>query len=180
MARETLAQATGEEPSRLVLEARCERCGGLHPASPLAAGSGAVWWSASSSGGLAAVALSSCRIGLDIEQDEARPRREQISRRFFTEAEQRALARSPDRFLEFWTTKEAFLKATGLGLSGGLRSIDCAGLSEPHGGWHTSAAHPGWRFRQLRPQPGFAGAVAVEGTPDSIELRRWNATQGRR
>lgn len=178
MARALLARETGEDPGGLVLERRCERCGELHPASPLVAGSSSVWWSASSSAGLAAVAISGWRVGLDIEKREERPRWERIARRFYTEDERRAVAGSPTRFLEFWTLKEAFLKAVGLGLPGGLRSIECTGLSPSPGDWSTSAAHPGWRFRHLHPEPGFVAAVAVEGAPDSIELRRWTPDAG--
>lgn len=177
MARDVLAQATREESGKLVLERRCERCRGLHPASPLGADPG-VWWSASNAGGLAAVAISNCRVGLDIEQDEPRPRRQRISRRFYTDAEQRAVAKSPGRFLEFWTMKEAFLKALGLGLPGGLRSIDCTTISGPAASWRTSPAHLGWRFRQLHPEPGFIGAIAMKGPADSIELRHWSPQAG--
>ncbi len=174
MARRLLAGATGGSPGELAIERRCERCGGLHPASPLAGEPEPVWWSASSSAGLAAVAISSQRVGLDIERNGDRPRWKRIAERFYTDAERRAVAGSGARFLEFWTMKEAFLKATGLGLAGGLRSIDCAALSEPADAWRTSPANPGWHLRQLRPEPGFTAAVAVEGEPDSIELRRWN------
>jgi 4'-phosphopantetheinyl transferase len=87
---------------------------------------------------------------------------------------------SPARFLEFWTMKEAFLKATGVGLAGGLRSLDCTTLSQASPEWCTSPTHPGWRFAHLRPGPGFTAAVAVEGAPDSIELRSWDPdTEGR-
>jgi 4'-phosphopantetheinyl transferase len=178
MARALLAEATGEDPGALTLERRCESCGGLHPASPLAGGSTAVWWSASSSDGLAAIAIAACRVGLDIERDDDRPRWERIADRFYTEDERRAVAGSPARFLEFWTMKEAFLKAVGLGLVGGLRSIECTSLSTSSGDWSASAAHPGWRFRHLRPEPGFVAAVAVEGEPDSIALHRWTAVGG--
>ena len=58
MARDLLGRETGEDPGRLVLQRPCERCGELHPASPLRAGSRSVWWSASSSAGLAAVAIA--------------------------------------------------------------------------------------------------------------------------
>jgi 4'-phosphopantetheinyl transferase len=178
MARVLLARATGEDPGRVVLERLCERCGGLHPASPLAAVEGEVWWSASSSASLAAVALAGCRVGLDLEKQRERPRWERIASRFYSEEERLAVAGSPTRFLEFWTLKEAFLKALGLGLPGGLRSIDCTGLLGSEDGWSESTAHPGWRFRRLEPEPGVIGAVAVEGAPDSIELRRWSADAG--
>jgi 4'-phosphopantetheinyl transferase len=173
MARTLLGREAGEDPGALVLEKRCARCGKQHPASPLVAGSKSVWWSASSSADLAAVAISSRRVGLDVEQREGRPRWEQIAGRFYTEAERRAVAGSPRRFLEFWTLKEAYLKALGLGLPGGLRSLECTGLSPAAGDWSTSAAHPGWRFRNLDLEPGFVAALAVEGAPDGIELRRW-------
>jgi 4'-phosphopantetheinyl transferase len=178
MARALLAKATGEDPGGVVLERRCERCGRPHPARPLSAGSRRVWWSASSSAGLAAVALSGWRVGLDIEKHEDQPRWERIAHRFYSEAEQRAVAGSSTRFLEFWTLKEAFLKAGGLGLPGGLRSIECTGLSRSLGHWSRSAEHPGWRFQHLHPTRGFIAAVAVEGTPDSIELRRWTPDAG--
>lgn len=136
-------------------------------------GSEAVHWSASSSAGLAAVAFADCRVGFDIEQRMERPRAEQIVGRFYTEPERRAVAESPSRFLEFWTLKEAYLKALGVGLPGGLDSLECTGISRASGDWGTSAAHPGWHFRNLEPEPGFVAALAVEGPPDGIELRRW-------
>lgn len=176
MARTLLARETGEEPAALVLERRCERCGELHPTSPLDGGD--VWWSASSSAGLAALAIADCRVGLDIEKRGERPQWDRIARRFFSEDEYRAVADSPTRFLELWTLKEAYLKALGLGLPGGLRSLECTGLAPAPTGWSTSAAHPSWRFRGFEPEPGFAGALAVEGAPDSIELRRWSADAG--
>jgi phosphopantetheinyl transferase len=131
------------------------------------------WSSASSSGGLAALAVAPWRVGLDIEQRREPRRWQGIARRRYTGEEQRAVAGSPDRFLEFWTLKEAYLKALGVGLAGGLRSLDCTGLSRSLGEWMEGAAHPGWRFRRLQPQPGFVGAVAVEGSPERIELHRW-------
>jgi 4'-phosphopantetheinyl transferase len=178
MARSLLAEATGEEPGELVLERRCERCGDLHPANPFPTGAGEVWWSASSSDGLAAVALAGSRVGLDLERRAERRRWKGIAGRFYTEAEREAIAGSPQRFFDFWTLKEAYLKALGLGLPGGLRSLDCAGLVPAADGWSATDAHPGWRFRNLDTEPGFAAAVAVEGTPDSIELRRWTAENG--
>lgn len=173
MARGVLARATGKDPGALTIERRCERCGGLHPASPIASGSGEVWWSASNSGALAAVAVAPWRVGLDIERRRQRRRWEGIARRRYTEAERRAVTGSPGRFLEFWTLKEAYLKALGVGLAGGLDSLECTGLSRSAGDWMESAAHPGWHFRQLQVEPGFVAAVAVEGVPEAIELRRW-------
>jgi len=173
MARALLGGATGEDPGGLAIERPCERCGRLHPASPLAGEAGEVWWSASNSGGIGAVAVAPWRVGLDIERRRERPRWERVARRFYSEGERRAVGGSLDRFLEFWTLKEAFLKAIGMGLPGGLRSLECTGLSRRLGEWMESTAHPGWRFRRLDPAAGIVAAVAVEGAPDRIELRRW-------
>jgi 4'-phosphopantetheinyl transferase len=178
MARELLARETDGDPGRLVMQRRCERCGELHPASPLRAGSRSVWWSASSSAGLAAVAIADRRVGLDGEVVKEGRRQEGSARRQFTAEAWRAVTEHPARFLEFWTLKEAYLKALGQGLPGGLRSLDCTGLAPADGGWSTSPAHPGWRFQNLNPEPGFVAALAVEGAADSIELRRWEPDAG--
>lgn len=178
MARTLLAAATGLDPSELVIERACPRCGHAHPASPLAAGSGSVWWSASSSAEVAAIAIADSRVGLDLEGEDRQRRWERIARRFYTVAEQRAVGGSQARFLELWTLKEAFLKALGLGLPGGLRRLDCAGLTKAEEEWLAHPAHPGWRFRSLRPAPDFVGALAIEGPADSIELRHWSPRAG--
>ena len=101
-----------------------------------------------------------------------------IARRRYSADEQRAVAGSADRFLEFWTLKEAYLKALGVGLAGGLDSLECTGLSRSLGDWMESGAHPGWRFRQLQPRPGVVAALAVEGSPERVELRRWAPDAG--
>lgn len=178
MARSLLAGETGEAPGELVVERRCERCDGLHPANPIPVGAGEVWWSASSSDGLAAVALAEWRVGLDLERRAERRRSGKIASRFYSEAEREAITGSPPRFLDFWTLKEAYLKALGLGLPGGLRSLDCAGLVPAGDEWSATDAHPGWRFRNFETETGFAAAVAVEGAPGGIELRRWSAEIG--
>lgn len=139
----------------------------------LAEADGDAWSSASSSGPLAAIAVSPWRVGLDLEQRREPRRWEGIARRRYTEREQRALGGSPERFLEFWTLKEAYLKALGVGLPGGLDSLDCTGLSRSLGDWLEGEAHPGWRFRQLEPRPGAIAALAVEGPAEEVELRRW-------
>jgi len=178
MARSLLAAETGEDPAELVLERRCERCGELHPASPLAGATGQeVWWSASSSGGTAAVAIAPSRIGLDLEQKRERPGWERIAHRHFNDEEARE-AGSPTRFLELWTLKEAYLKALGLGLPGGLRSLDCAALAPAEHGWAASDAHLGWRFRNPDLDPDLVAALAVEGVADSIEVGSWKAEIG--
>jgi 4'-phosphopantetheinyl transferase len=72
------------------------------------------------------VAMAVCRharVGIDVEKLGRAPLA--VAERFFSSAEVaqlRALpaATQPRRFLELWTLKEAYLKAVGTGLAGGL------------------------------------------------------------
>lgn len=65
-------------------------------------------------------------IGIDAEVPPPPRDAEKIARRFFTEREAAWVAEDPDaRFLLLWVIKEAWLKATGLGLSGGLDRLEC-------------------------------------------------------
>jgi 4'-phosphopantetheinyl transferase len=178
VARALLARRTGGAPAELVLERRCGRCGGMHPANPLVAEGRELWWSATSSAGLAAVAIAPQRLGIDLEKRADRPHREAIARRFYRAEESRAVAGSPSRFLEFWTLKEAYLKALGKGLGGGLGSLDCAHLAPVGDGWSSSAEQSGWRFRNLEVAPDFVAALAIEGKPEEIQQRDWAELSG--
>ena len=60
-------------------------------------------------------------IGVDLEQVREMPRMLAISKRFFIGSENEAIRRVAEevrsqRFFEYWTCKEAYLKATGVGL----------------------------------------------------------------
>jgi 4'-phosphopantetheinyl transferase len=173
-ARALLAEETGAAAAELVLERRCERCGELHPATPLLADGREVWWSATSSAGLGAVAIASRRVGIDLEKRVERRRQEALARRFYSEGERLAMARATSGFLELWTLKEAYLKALGEGLPGGLGSLDCTRLEPAKDGWSSGPEHPGWRFRNLAVDPAFAAAVAIDGEPEAVRLRDWD------
>jgi 4'-phosphopantetheinyl transferase len=106
--------------------------------------------------GLVAMALGrDVRVGIDVERFERR-RSLEIARRYFSAREIAAFEALPDelrprRFVELWTLKEAYLKAIGTGISGGLGSMTFD--------WHDGALAferasdpdaPRWRFRQWR------------------------------
>ncbi len=61
-------------------------------------------------------------VGVDIEQLKKAPF--DVCRRFCTPAEREYVGEDSVRFFELWTLKEAYLKATGDGLSGGLLSVE--------------------------------------------------------
>ncbi|MBJ7898434.1 MAG: 4'-phosphopantetheinyl transferase superfamily protein [Cyanobacteria bacterium RI_101] len=78
--------------------------------------------------GLAALAQG---IPLGVDLEVRRPLTDvlALARRFFSPREYQTLAQAAPaererRFLEYWTAKEAYLKATGEGLSAGLASVE--------------------------------------------------------
>lgn len=91
----------------------------------------------------------------------------------FTSGEVAALRRCPDHarpalFVELWTLKEAFLKATGLGLTGALNTVPFE--VDAHGSIRFAPppgvdAH-GWHFNLLAPSDCTRVAVAVRSDLD--------------
>jgi 4'-phosphopantetheinyl transferase len=129
----------------------------------------------SHSAGLALIAIATAsNVGVDLEYIRAQSDYADIARRFFSAAEVDYLSALPghlyaEAFLSCWTKKEAYLKACGEGLA-----IPLPGFSVP---LTTDPAHApvdlcvGWSFYTLRPAPGYAGALAIEGS--GWRLRQW-------
>lgn len=86
-----------------------------------------IHFSISHTRGAAVCALSDRPCGVDVEHP--RPIRTQLAARCFSKAE-RAYADTPERFLEIWTRKEAFLKRDGRGITVPLASIDTLSCDE--------------------------------------------------
>jgi len=109
-------------------------------------------------------------LGVDLEAVRPVPDRASISSRYFTAVEAASIAtvapHERDRaFFLCWTRKEAFAKALGDGLSIALdryhvtcRPDEPARLLEVDGSTGEAAA---WSVYDLRPAPGFVGAVAM-------------------
>ncbi|MBA3450579.1 MAG: 4'-phosphopantetheinyl transferase superfamily protein [Chloroflexia bacterium] len=79
-------------------------------------------------------------------------------------------------FLTLWTLKEAYLKATGAGLSRDPRDI-CVELAPDgrvsvHDPRQQSDSQP-WTLRLLDPGPGWIAAFAVAGTKPSLRELGW-------
>ena len=150
---------------------------------PSLAGCEELRFNLSHSGGLTLLAVTrDCEVGVDIEQERPVPESEDIARHYFSAregAELRSLGADEREaaFFRCWTRKEAFIKATGDGLSRPLDTFDvtlASGkparllrvLGEPE------AARRFW-LEDLRPAPGFAGALAVEGGAKRVLRRTW-------
>jgi len=132
----------------------------------------ALHFNVSHSGSVFACAISECApLGVDVEGVRPMDDMEAMSRRFFSPRESSRLMSLPLEhrelsFFECWTRKEAFLKATGEGLS---RSLDSFSVS------FGPAAQPAileildspggesaWQMLSFVPQPGFIGALAIK------------------
>ena len=144
--------------------------------------------SVSHAGGMAVAAV--CEhgpLGVDIEHIETRRPLMPIARRFYSADEYAHLETcSTDErtalFHQWWTRKEAVLKATGDGLRGGLGvRVD---TTPDDSGWRrvemAGRAHPLFVRDLSTGDPGIVGAVALDGQPGALQrvtidlLPDWN------
>lgn len=103
-----------------------------------------------------------------------------VAERFFSPQEAALLRSLPDGeratpFFIGWTRKEAYLKARGDGLAGGLTSAGVPLIPERPASRFTVHGEPGdasrWSLMELDPGPGYVAALAVEGR--DWRLRCW-------
>jgi 4'-phosphopantetheinyl transferase len=118
--------------------------------------------------GLVALAVSSqSEVGIDVEGISERASGLDIARHYFASSEADALkALPPERqgraFLEYWTLKEAYIKATGLGLSMPLKSFAFTLVDPPVIAFESEASEPGeWHFVRLDLSVQHLSALAV-------------------
>jgi 4'-phosphopantetheinyl transferase len=136
-----------------------------------------VAFSASHSEGLALYAVTCDRaVGVDVERLQPSIMDDGVADKFFSSAENaamRELPRSiqPLAFFNCWTRKEAFLKATGDGLTVPLPEVQVslsphepAALLRVPGNTQTSL----WSLHEIFPGTGFVGAVAVKAGESHI------------
>jgi 4'-phosphopantetheinyl transferase len=145
----------------------------------------------SHSAGLALIAIAAdSNVGIDLEYIRAQSDYIEIARHFFSAAEVDHLNALPshlyaEAFFSCWTKKEAYLKACGEGLAIPLNSFSVPLTTDPA---HTPvdlhvalsdivpARH--WSLYTLRPAPGYAGALAIEGSGWGLRQWRWKMPEG--
>jgi 4'-phosphopantetheinyl transferase len=113
-----------------------------------------------------------CAVGVDVESVREIPDAAELAAGHFTPRELAEFHASTAqevsvRFLEGWTRKEAALKARGLGL-GSEGIADEPKIFSP------------WTVANLRPAPGYVGALAVAARDCWIACRQWNGECDRR
>lgn len=141
--------------------------------------------------GLIALAVGRGReLGVDVENVAAREVSLGVAQHFFSpqevaELESVAPGRRQDRFFEYWTFKEAYIKARGMGLS---LPLDKFSFRFPHEGAVQLAIDAGmgddagrWQFWQYRPGGEHLLALCAErrgGRPGVVTMRRTIPTLG--
>jgi 4'-phosphopantetheinyl transferase len=130
-----------------------------------------------------------CELGLDVERERELPEADEIASRYFSPAERVALGRLPAderarAFFRCWTRKEAFIKATGDGLSRPLDSFDVTlAPGEPARLLRVAddpdAAGRYW-LGALEPAAGFAAALVVDGVPAYADRWAWDGWEEER
>ena len=173
MARELLAAEFGCEPCDITFGTGKHGKPHLeHPSSDLA-------FNISHSSGFCALALGRfTRIGVDIEA--LRPTVGDIASSVFTsrELDHYETVSPTDQmrvFFRGWVAKEAYLKATGEGLAGGLKSLelDLTAHSEirPIAIRGDAAGPRSWQFHAFDVSETIVGAVAIETGGRAVEVR---------
>ncbi len=146
---------------------------------PALAARNALQFNASHSGDLALFAFTTdCEIGVDVERIRPMPDIEDVAKRFFCAEETAELMSLPagqreHGFFLCWTRKEAYIKATGEGLSTPLDAFRVTlRPSEPAGMVHLErdpSAAQAWTLHDLTPAPGYAAALAYRDSPRPLE-----------
>jgi 4'-phosphopantetheinyl transferase len=131
------------------------------------------------SGRLAMIAMTAeCDIGVDLEVIRQLSEFQCLADRFFCPEESSAIRSCPEgereaAFFCCWTRKEAYLKATGRGLSAPLNQFCVSAHSDgPSRFINTEGdTEQDWIIESLRLRPGYAAAIAYRSsTPRQIHI----------
>jgi len=131
-----------------------------------------------SRGLVACLVASGCDAGLDVEDTERAVEASSLAERFFDASESEDIARLPEaarsqRFFEYWTLKEACLKALGAGLAEPLdRFRFCFGAKGEPILLPGRDAVDEWHVSQLRLEPRFLLATALRSRVAEPARRR--------
>lgn len=130
------------------------------------------------------------RVGVDVERVRTDLDIVELAGRYFSTAERAALLALPGAdqlhaFFACWTRKEAFIKASGWGLSFPLDAFDvtlapfeearllAVRYGSENAAFSSLPPERAWLFQHLEPRPGYIGALCVEGK--GWRLCSWDA-----
>ena len=112
------------------------------------------------------------RIGIDVELPVPGRGIDGIAERYFSVDERHWVGSRPERFYRLWVLKEAYLKALGLGLSGGLDALTCE-IEPPRieARARGSADMPALALYALA--DGFVGIATLDSGAADLTAFRW-------
>jgi 4'-phosphopantetheinyl transferase len=128
----------------------------------------------SHSGTAGLIAIAGTDVGIDIEQIKPRRDLDGLAKRVFTEREREAIAGEEAAFYRHWVAKEAFVKATGRGVTS-VRSFEVlldapGGARLVHVGGDAEEARR-WALTPLEAPAGYAAAVVTRGPSARVTSR---------
>jgi 4'-phosphopantetheinyl transferase len=124
---------------------------------------------------LVAVARGS-ELGVDIEHARENFEFQEVAERFFTAKEVAAMRSLPaalqrQAFFKCWTSKEAFLKAKGTGLSGVLDEVEISLDGDDQ--VRVTAHVPNWSLFELGPIASYEAALVAVSARVAIHCYQW-------
>jgi 4'-phosphopantetheinyl transferase len=128
----------------------------------------------SHSAGLVVYAIAKERnLGIDVEHVRPESAGEDIAKRYFSAREVSDLQTLPpevrvEGFFHCWTRKEAYLKATGMGLQIPLDSFAVSLVPEKPAQF-LGGVEPRWHLAAYHPAEGYVAAVVYDGAPCSLK-----------
>jgi 4'-phosphopantetheinyl transferase len=136
---------------------------------------------------MAVVAVADRPVGVDVERMDPEINADHVAIVAFSEAERVSLLTlAPEwrlwGFFSCWTRKEAYLKARGDGLLVPLSTFDVSLAPTAPVALLANRLDPDdverWWLAAFQPAEGFVGAVAVQGAPCRLVVRRWDLAAG--
>ena len=143
----------------------------------------ALSFSLSHTRGLVACAVADgVDVGIDVESHGRAMDADALAARFFASAETAYIRSAVDvvdvsrRFITFWTLKEAYVKALGVGLSYPLDDVVFSVAADEAVEARVAGRRlAGWHFTHVEAEPGFSLGLAVRARgPVDVQLRRAN------
>lgn len=139
----------------------------------------AIHFNLSHSGDIAVVAVASARVGVDVERWDPNVEFLELATHYFSPAERLALSALNGTellmqgFFQAWSRKEAYLKATGTGISVGLHHFDVSLTPGQPAQLLADRKQPDaptrWSMQSIDVHAGYSAAVVVSGTLKSID-----------
>lgn len=117
------------------------------------------------------------KIGIDLEYLRENVDYASIAKRFFCETEFKLInsciaEQQQQRFYQLWTAKEAYLKAIGKGLGGGLETSEIKLDSEDNIYLHSISNKPeianDWSLYNFIPETNFVATIALSGKEKTL------------